>query len=330
LKFAIWGCGSIGQRHLRNVLHLGHEDVVAFDTSQERRGAVGKQYGVPVLSSEEDLLDSGADITVIATPTILHGEQLRQVLTRTDSHVFVEKPVSHTLESLAEILEPATPHTSKVMVGCNWRFYPGIQRVKELLDQGAIGVPVSARVEGGSYLPSWHPREDYRLGYSARRDLGGGCLLDCIHEIDYSNWFFGRPVSVAGFHGSLGGLGIETEDVAALLIRYEAGAIVSVNVDYVQRPAHRSCRVVGREGTIEWDLASDRVRWYSVSEARWEEWQVPDQDALDASYVAEMEYFIDAVQTNSEHMSGLHEGAEALAVVEAAKTSQRSGQVVFL
>lgn len=330
LRFAVWGCGSIGRRHLRNVLDLGYSDIVAFDVDPERRKAVGSTHTVQVVDTEADLLRSGADVTVIATPTIHHQAQLFQLLRDTDSHVFVEKPACHTADGTAELLELADRKGVRVMVACNWRFHPGVAYVRELLERGTIGQPVSARVEGGSYLPSWHPSEDYRKGYSARRDLGGGCLLDCIHEVDYANWMFGRPSQVVGFHDNLGDLGIETEDAAALLIRYESGTLVTVNLDYVQRPSHRSCRIVGREGTIEWVLSEGRVRWFRADRGDWCEWRVPEENAVDRSYVAEIRHFIEAVLGRGELMSDLREGIRAVSVVDAARESQRDGRIVQL
>jgi predicted dehydrogenase len=330
LKFAIWGCGSIGQRHLRNVIGLGHTDVVVFDPSPERRTAMASDFDVQVVDSADQLLGTGVDITIVASPTIFHRDQVRQLLDATDSHVFVEKPLSHTSEGLSDLLAVAGRKRTKVMVACNWRFYPAIRKVRELLSDGAIGRPLSARIEGGSYLPGWHPWEDYRQGYSARKDLGGGCLLDCIHEIDYSNWLFGDPREVVGLYGTMGGLEIDTEDVAALLIRYSSGTIVTVHLDYVQRPAHRSCRVIGSEGTIEWSLEDSRVRWFDPNAGDWTEWPVTDPNAVDASYVDEIAHFIDAVQQDDDNMSGLDEGLRAVNVVEAARASQTNGRIVTL
>ena len=69
----------------------------------------------------------------------------------------------------------------QALVGFQFRFHPGLQQVKRLLEEGAIGRPFSVRAHWGEYLPGWHPWEDYRQGYSARPDLGGGVVLTLCH-----------------------------------------------------------------------------------------------------------------------------------------------------
>jgi predicted dehydrogenase len=80
----------------------------------------------------------------------------------------------------------------KVLVGFQFRFHPGLRQVKKLLDEAAIGEPLSVRAHWGEYLPNWHPWEDYKLGYAARPELGGGVILTLSHPLDYLRWLFGE------------------------------------------------------------------------------------------------------------------------------------------
>ena len=79
------------------------------------------------------------------------------------------------------------------------RFHRGPIKVKQLLNDEVIGRPVSAHLWVSSYLPSWHPTEDYREMYSAKKELGGGVVMDSIHEIDLTHWLFGKPDVCAAF-----------------------------------------------------------------------------------------------------------------------------------
>ena len=78
------------------------------------------------------------------------------------------------------------------LMGCNLRFNRSIEKIKSLIEEKEVGQVISVKVECGTYLPDWHPNENYSKGYAARDDLGGGVVLTCIHELDYLYWFFGE------------------------------------------------------------------------------------------------------------------------------------------
>src|SRR5204863_1092430 len=126
---------------------------------------------------------------------------------------------------------------------------------------------VAMQAQVGQYLPDWHPWEDYRRGVSARRDTGGGVILDLIHELDYLLWLNGEVSQVACVADHVSSLEIETEDVAAILLRFANGAIGTVHLDYLQRAPSRTCRLIGEDGTICWDYFGQQVSWYSAGEA---------------------------------------------------------------
>ena len=108
-----------------------------------------------------------------------------------------------------------------------------MRRLRELARAGAIGRVVSARLEFGSWLPDWRPSQDYRDGYAVRRASGGGIVLDAIHELDYARWLVGDVHSVACFADRLSSLELETEDVAAVLLRFAGGAIDTSDVGFL-------------------------------------------------------------------------------------------------
>jgi predicted dehydrogenase len=222
------GYGSIGRRHARNLRTLGCCNLQIFDPVSNAASDDGAQR----FESLESLLASKPDIVLITSPSVLHEEQLFNVLAAGIRNVFVEKPFVCSLARSDDLLQAAAPAT--VMIGCNFRFHPGIRTLKNLLDQSTLGTPIFARIEAGQYLPSWQPNSDYRLRYSAKIALGGGALLDYIHEVDYANWLFGSPQSVFANVGASGSLEIETDDFADLSVTYSAGLSATIHVDYLQ------------------------------------------------------------------------------------------------
>ncbi len=323
------GCGSIGKRHIRNLKSLKAGDIIAHDVQAERCQEVKQEYGVKTYDDLEDALAQKPDVALICTPTSLH---IPPVLSAAQNgcHLFIEKPLSHSLDGIDELIEVVAQKGLVTLVGCNMRFHPGIVKIKELLGNESIGKVLCARVQAGQYLPDWHPWEDYRQGYSANMSLGGGIILDGVHEIDYITWLLGEVSQVVCFSGKLSSLEIDTEDTAEILLRLKSGAIAEVHMDYIQRVYGRSCQLIGEEGTILWDFNDRQVKVYS---ARTKEWQVfpedPDYD-INQMYMEEMKHFIQCLEGKAKPMQNINAGKRILQIALAAKESTKTGKVINL
>jgi predicted dehydrogenase len=328
-RFLVIGCGSIGKRHIGNLIACRAGEIKAFDLRDDRQAEVKSRFGIPVLGKLDEAWESGADVALITVPTRLHIP-LAQEAAGHGCHLFIEKPLSDSLEGIDRLLATVTERKLITLVGCNMRFHPGLRRVKSLLRERAIGRVVAARVEVGQYLPDWHPNEDYRHGYSARRDLGGGIILDAIHEIDYIRWMMGEVAAVACFSGKLSRLEIDTEDTAAILLRFADGAIGEVHMDYVQRAYNRTCHLIGEEGTIFWDYCADRVSYYSAASRQWQTFPEGHGNDPNRMYVEEMQHFLRCLAREETPTLDVFEGFRVLQVALAAKESAASGRVVTL
>src|SRR5262249_5372924 len=149
--------------------------------------------GAEPVSELDEAWRASPDVAVVATPPSTHTAVALEAARR-GCHLFVEKPLSDRWDGVDELIAEVRARSLVCLVGCNLRFHPGLVELRRLLDEGAIGRVLGARIEFGQYLPDWHPWEDYRETYSARRALGGGVILDAIHELDYAMWLLG-PVS---------------------------------------------------------------------------------------------------------------------------------------
>jgi len=188
MKFLIAGLGSVGRRHLRNLLSLGEKDILLFRTLQSTFPD-DELAGLPVETNLNAALAKQPDAVIIANPTALHL-QVAIPAANAGCHLLLEKPISHSMEGV-DLLESALKQGGgNVLVGFQFRFHPGLIQAKRWLDDGQIGRPLSFRAVYGEYLPSMHPWEDYRQSYSARQDLGGGVLLTLCHPLDYARWLW--------------------------------------------------------------------------------------------------------------------------------------------
>lgn len=310
MKFVVIGCGSIGRRHIGNLLGLGHE-VVAWNRGAERRERVERDFGIPVLDDLGALLAQGADAAVVCSPNSHHLAHAGAA-TQAGLHLFVEKPVANILDGLHELEAEAAARGLVTHVGCNMRFHFGPETIKRFLVEGRIGKPLWAFVWGGMHLPDWHPEEDYRHMYSAKKELGGGAVLDFIHEIDLLRWLFGNPDRVAAMVARTGWLAIETEDISDAILGYPKGMQVNLHMDYLQRPFQRGIRIVGEGGWIQWDLARSNVEWYEHGSRRGEVITYPDGWVHNDMYVAQMRHFATRVAIRDRSEDGLAEGRKAL------------------
>jgi len=328
MRFVVLGAGSVGRRHLRNVLSLGHQVAAVCDPDlaklEELRTIVP---GVHMTQDETEALGQQADAALICSPTSLHVRQARKAVQQ-GLHVFIEKPLSHTLDLAEELIKEATAANRIVLVGCNLRFFPSLQLVKRLLEEGRVGRPLAARAQCGYYLPFWHPASDYRNGYSANQAAGGGVILDSVHEFDYLRWLFGEVMEVFCYAGKVSDLDIDTEDHAEILIRFASGMTANVHLDYLQRTYRRSCEFIGEDGVIVWDYIGQTVSLYGKEDRHVEMFLESINVARNQMFIDELAHFVRCIHGEEKPSLDAAGGRAVLKVALAAKTSAREGRVV--
>jgi predicted dehydrogenase len=344
MKILVAGLGGIGQRHLRNLRTLlGPEaELSAYrvrglahaltDQLEIEPGAdVAAKYGVEVFHDLAEALARRPDAAFICNPTSLHLPVALRAA-RAGCHLFLEKPLSHTLDGVDELLAAVAGQGLVTLVGYQLRFHPCLLRLRRWIQAGAVGRLLAVRAEVGEYLPGWHRYEDYRQMYAARADQGGGVVLSQIHELDYLGWIFGWPRRVFALGGRLSSLGIDVEDTASLLMEtvVDGAAIpVHLHLDYVQRPPSRTCQVVGDAGKILVDLGAPCVLRYDAEgrEAEREAFPAFQRNQL---FLDEARHFLACVAGREAPAVPLAEGLRSLRVALAARASMAGGRVVDL
>jgi predicted dehydrogenase len=324
LKGLVVGGGSIGVRHLKNLQALGVQEIALVEPDDERRTALCAELQVLGFGVLPESLNWQPDFTIIAAPSHLHLEQALLVA-RHESHLFVEKPLSHSPEGIYELANEVRRRALISLVGCNMRFHPGPVAVKRLIDKGVLGRILFARIHTGSYLPGWRSWQDYRQSYSASRAMGGGCLLDCIHEIDLAFWYLGQVNDVFCIASHLSSLEIDTEDVAMLICAHKGGIISEIHLDYVQRTYERGCQIVGEGGSIFWDFQSGLVRWYDAGQNGWESFEQPVGWQVNQMYLDEMAHFLSCIQDGRQTILPISEAIHPLQIVFGAVRSNQQG-----
>jgi len=328
MKFLIVGLGSIGRRHLRNLLALGERDIVLCRTHRATLPD-DELAGFPVETDLQTALGLDLDAVIITNPTSLHLDAAIPAA-KAGCHILMEKPVSHSLDRLDELEAALQSGGGQMLVGFQFRFHPTLQKTAQLLKESAIGRALSFRVQYDEYLPNCHPWEDYRQGYAARSELGGGVILTFSHPLDYLHWIFGDVDALWAITRRLSELELSVEDTAEIGLSFTSEAIGSLHLGYNQQPPAHWLEVVGTQGTLRWDNTDGLLRVYRAEKGSWEEFHPPAGFERNTMYLDEMRHFLAVVRGEDQPVCSLNDGRMVQALVMAAYSSSRQGVLVRL
>ncbi len=331
MKILIAGFGSIGRRHFRNLLALGEQNILFYRT---RRSTLpdDETRKYPVFTDLEKALAEQPDGVIVSNPTAYHLD-VAIPAAEAGCRILLEKPVSHTMARIPELRNLVEENGGEVLVGYQFRYHPGLQKVKALLEEKAIGKLLSVVAHWGEYLPGWHPWEDYRKGYSARADLGGGVVLTLSHPLDYLHWLMGEVVSVFGVTERNNELGIDVESAAVIGLKFENGVLGSVTLDYNQRPPMHRLEITGSHGTIRWNNADGVVAFYRAGENStdgWVRFSPPEGFQRNDLFLIQMRHFLNVVRGDEKPVCALDDGVKALKIALAVHQSAKTKRMVIV
>jgi predicted dehydrogenase len=323
MRILIVGLGSIGRRHLANLRTLRPDAHITVWRQYGQRSVPDDVLALSdcVVTRLEDALEERPEAAILANPATLHCET-GVALSNEGIHLFVEKPISHALESARTLVDSCRKQNLVLAVGYTFRFYRPLQIMQRALHDNHIGAAWIFRAEACRYLPEWRAGTDYRQNVSARSELGGGVLLELSHEIDYARWLMGEIRSVSAQVERVGDLEIDVEDAATLLLTFGSGSIGTIHLNMIERPALRGCRIAGALGTLTWDAGSHSVRQFRAASDNWSDLYAGSAQDYSDAYKAEMEQFLSCVE---ERATAAVTGEDALRTLEVIDAAKRSG-----
>ena len=318
-KILVVGYGSIGKRHVENLLSISNLEIIVCT----KRNDVKKlKKHAKVYRTLKQCLKEKPDMGIIANETSLHVTTAIK-LANEGLDLFLEKPLSNSLKDVEKLHTIIKKKKLITQMGCNLRFHPCIKKIKSMIEQQKIGKIISAQVQTCSYLPDYHPWEDYRKGYAARKDLGGGVLLTQIHEIDYMYWLFQEVENVISMSGKLSDLDITAEDYVSSLLKFKNKIIGELHMDYFQRPDFRSCKIRGTKGEIYWNSDNNSVNIYRMDKKRWKTELEVKNYQRNFSYAEQLKHFLKCVKQRKETINDIEQGISTLKIALAIKKSSK-------
>lgn len=302
MNCVIVGYGSIGKRHARILKKLAS------------RVAVVTQRNIPFPLTYSSLISAltreKPDYIVLANETNKHHDSLVELAGYGfNGIVLVEKPLFHNVQEIPK------NNFKKAYVGYNLRFHPILQEIADLIKEERC---LYSQVYVGQYLPSWRPKRDYRLSYSASKNAGGGVLLDLSHELDYLRLFFDDWNSMVAIGGKYSSLDINSADMFSLMITMKKCPTVQVHLNYLDRIGRREVTVITENYTIKADLVKQTLQ---VNEDR-----IDYQVNRDETYFMQHKAIINGKRG---YLCTLEEGWKVLEMIHSAEQSAKQREWMY-
>lgn len=328
MKFLIIGLGSIGKRHVMNLTHSGvfPEQIYGVETREDRRRETMEKFGINTIFSKfDDCSSEQFDAAFLCLPTAYHIDPAI-ALAKKGTHIFMEKPLSHNLGGIEELAQVVKEKKVKFLMAYIFRFSEAVRKLKELLDSQAIGKVLYFRGEFSEYLPDWHPWEDYRSFYMAKKSMGGGSILDQSHIIDLAHFLFGEVKEVFCVNEKFSDLEVEADDIAEITAYFESGLVGSIHMDMFGREHKKFMEIKGSSGNISWDFYDFSVKIFSGEKKSTKTYHFKKE--ANQMYLAETSHFLNCVKGAEEPFVDLGEGIHTMKIIDAAERSSKEKRVI--
>ena len=242
----ISGYGSIGRRHTNILSKIVNKKNITILTKQ-------KLPNYRTIKTLEALNGIAPHYIVISNPTSDHINKVRFIEKNFKNKlVLVEKPLFSKLNKVKI-------KKNKYYVGYHLRFNPIINFLKKKIKSKKIW---SVNVLCGSYLPNWRSNINYSKSSSAKKNLGGGVLLDLSHELDFTQQLFGKIKIEHSKSKKLSNLKIETDDFLSLIGKTKKVPSIQITLNYFMRESTRQIFIDGNNISIQADLIKKNIICY--------------------------------------------------------------------
>lgn len=303
MNVLIVGLGSIAHKHIIALNSLErHLNIYALRSAKN-----SDNYAGITNVNHIDEVKGAIDFAIISNPTNLHYEFI-DLFVNKGINIFIEKPPVSTLNNVESLLDKINNAKIKNYVACNLRFHPCIDYFKNFLNTNPRERINEVNIYCGSYLPEWRPGKDFREIYSANADMGGGVHLDLFHELDYTFWFFGKPLNTHITKRSASSLDINSVDYANYILEYQNFS-TNIVLNYYRRDPKRTVEILFDKETWTIDLLQNNIK-SNTGEIIFEAKNFDIKD----TYKTQMRYYINCLIDNQIPMNTFAESIETLKI----------------
>jgi predicted dehydrogenase len=316
--------------------------VTCYDLIPEKRKVFSEKYGCDQEKSYEDVVRrDDIDGVLLTSPNFVHAEQA-VLAAKNGKHVFVEKPIANTIADGKKIIEACQKAGVVLMVGHYMRRFAGFRKVKERVEQGAIGKPIQVEGNVSSTLGFALTRDQFRWRGDDSGCPGGSLMTMGIHEADLFNHLFGPVKTVFSYFNKLY-IEAPVEDVTATILQFESGVLGYLGSNY-DSPRTVWMYIYGTDANLlctcntpELPFAETMLRLHLIDQDThvqlFEKGKTGARDIplrVGDPVLEEVDEFADCIRTGGKPETDGPGALVALALVRAAIESARTGRQVSI
>ena len=322
IRFAILGCGLIGDIHAQAILSTPDAELYAIcDVSPERADEYASRYGAHAYTSYDEMLaDPCIDTVSICTPSGMHADQAIAAL-RAGKHVLLEKPMALTGRDALRIREAEAESGKLVSVVFQTRYAEDVRYLKSLIEDGRFGTLAFCDLYMKYWRdPSYYSASPWRGTFAM--DGGGALMNQGIHGIDIMHFLFGEPRLIGARVKTLVH-NIETEDTAVAAVEYPSGALgvieasTSANPGFSRRieiNGSRGYAIVNDASIVKLVLDGETL---IDNELKTDLGTASDPGKMSADrHASQIRNFVDAIRGEAELISTSYNGYTAVKFIE--------------
>jgi len=326
MKFLIVGLGSMGKRRLRNLKKLNETDIIGFDVKKERCKEVKDEYNIETYSDITNALNEKPNAMIISTPPDLHMKYANLAV-ENNIHFFIEASVLQ--EGIQDLMVKLENKSIVGVPSSTMRFHPLVLKIMEILNEGSLGKPLAFTHHTGQYLPDWHPWENYREFYVAKKETGA-CREIVAYDLVWLTYIFGEISKVSGIRSKVSNLEIDIDDIYNILIECKNGILGTLVVDVLARVPIIEMKILTEYGVIFADWINASLKYYS-KDKKWVNVDIfsgkhiSDFIRPEDMYEDEIESFLKLIKKEIQQPYTLKNDLDILKILEAIEKSSDSG-----
>ncbi|MDA8226233.1 MAG: Gfo/Idh/MocA family oxidoreductase [Desulfitobacterium hafniense] len=334
MDFLVVGLGSMGKRRIRCLKALGYNNIVGFDSREDRRVQAEEKYGIKTCQDLFQAFNKGEPTAmIIAVPPDVHHKYIKVAIQKNISF-FVEASVVDTdmelIKSTLENLDIIAAPSATLL------FHPAIQQITQIVKSGHLGKVSNIILHSGQFLPDWHTYESVKDFYVSNPDTGGGREI-VPFELTWITKILGFPKRVCGnYRKTIEIEGAESiDDTYNFLMDYNQ-YLASVTVDVVSRNATRRLLINGDKRQLIWDWSANCVKVFDPENDSWDVIEYEMKNAEEGynpnigenMYIEELRCFIEAIEGKHPFVNSIEEDHRVLKLLYAIEESDRTSKYV--